>query len=63
MSDTLTLTPHHNGKLGVVHVAVTQDHTVYVAGERAHLNDGDEITLERSGIRVRRQGDEYTFSK
>ncbi len=63
MAETLTLTPHHNGKLGVVHIAVTEDHTLYVAGERARLADGEEITLKRTGITVRRSGDEYSFTR
>ena len=63
MSETLTLTPHHNGKLGVVHIAVTEDHTLYVAGERAQVADGEEKTFARTGITVRRSGDEYTFSR
>ncbi len=63
MAETLTLTPHHNGKLGVVHVAVTEDHTLYVAGERTRVADGEEKVLSRSGITVRRNGDEYTFTR
>ncbi len=63
MAETLTLTPHHNGKLGVVHVAVTEDHTLYVGGERTRVEDGEEKVLERTGITVRRNGDEYVFSK
>ncbi|HHC72744.1 MAG TPA: hypothetical protein ENK54_07580 [Thiotrichales bacterium] len=64
MSDnTLTLTPHNNGKLGVVHVGVTTDGVVYVAGERAVLADGESTTFSRSGVTVTRRGEEFHFSK
>lgn len=61
--ETVTLTPRHHDKLGVLHVGVTREGFVSVAGEVADIDDGQEVTFERSGVKVRRNGGEYEFAK
>jgi hypothetical protein len=34
-----------------------------VGGEPRTIEDGQEIVFERTGIKARRQGSEYTFSR
>lgn len=61
--DTLTLTPHNYGKIGIVHCGVTYEGFVVVAGDPRNIADGQEILFERAGIKVKRSGGEYTFAK
>ena len=63
MSETLTLTPPHYDKIGVVHCGVIREGTVSCGGDIAQLEDGAEHTFERVGVRVKRSGSEYTFEK
>jgi len=64
MSDeTLTLTVPHHGKLGIIHCGVTHEGLVVVAGDQKEIADGEEVVFERTGIKVKRNGAEYTFAK
>lgn len=63
MADNLALSPRHYDKLGVVHCGVVREGRVTVAGEVADIGDGDELLMRRGNIKVRRNGDEYTFEK
>ncbi len=60
---TITLTPHEYGKLGVVHCGVTYEGFVAVGGDPRDIADGQEILFERVGVRAKRHGSEYTFTK
>ncbi len=60
---SITLTPHHYDKIGVVHCGVAHEGRVSVAGDVANLADGEEHFFPRTGIRVKRQGDEYIFTR
>jgi hypothetical protein len=62
-TETLTLTPATHGKLGVIHCGVTREGFIAVGGDPRDIEDGQEILFERTGIRVRRQGSEYTFTR
>ncbi len=61
--DTLTLTPHSYGKLGLVHCGVTREGFIAVGGDPRDIADGEEILFERVGIKARRNGSEYVFSR
>ncbi len=61
--ESVTLTPKHYDKLGVLHVGVTHEGFVTVAGDVADIEDGQEITFDRTGVTVKRNGSEYVFSK
>ena len=61
--DSLMLTPRHNSKIGVHYCGVTRDGFIAVAGEPRDIADGEEIWFDRSGIKVRRNGSEYLFSR
>jgi hypothetical protein len=64
MAETsITLTPHHYDKIGVVHCGVAHEGRVAVAGDVAHLADGEEHYFPRADITVRRQGSEYIFTR
>ena len=62
-SETLTLAPAKHDKLGIVHCGVTREGFIAVGGEPRNIEDGQEILFERTGIRARRQGSEYTFTR
>jgi hypothetical protein len=62
-NDTLILAPTKHDKLGLVHCGVTREGFIAVGGEPRNIDDGEEILFERTGIRARRQGSEYTFSR
>ena len=47
-NETVTLSLQQSAKLGVVHVAVTEDGSVVVAGEMRRLDDGETHRFERS---------------
>lgn len=59
----VTLEPKSHDKLGVVHCGVTREGFIVVGGEPRRIDDGEEILFERTRIRARRRGDEYTFSR
>ncbi len=66
MSDntaTLTLAPAEHGKLGVIHCGVTREGFIAVGGDPRDIDDGQELLFERVGIKARRQGSEYTFTR
>jgi len=62
-SETLTLGPAHHDKLGIIHCGVTREGFIAVGGEPRAIEDGQELVFERAGIRVRRSGSEYIFSR
>lgn len=62
-TDTLTLVPAKHDKLGIIHCGVTREGFIAVGGEPRNIEDGEEILFERVGIRVRRTGSEYTFTR
>jgi hypothetical protein len=62
-SATLTLAPTEHDKLGIVHCGVTRPGFIAVGGEPRNIEDGQEIVFARTGIRARRQGGEYTFTR
>jgi hypothetical protein len=63
MSETLTLNPPHYDKLGAVHCGVIRQGTVTCGGDIVQLDDGAEHTFQRTGIKVRRSGNDYAFEK
>ena len=60
---TLTLAPAEHDKLGVVHCGVTREGFIAVGGDPRNIEDGEEILFERVGVKARRQGSEYTFTR
>jgi hypothetical protein len=62
-TDSLTLAPAQHDKLGIIHCGVTREGFIAVGGEPRDIEDGQEILFERTGIRARRQGSEYTFTR
>ncbi|MEA3244056.1 MAG: hypothetical protein U9Q19_11570 [Pseudomonadota bacterium] len=60
---TLTLGPAKHDKLGIIHCGVTREGFIAVGGDPRNIDDGEEILFERVGIKARRQGSEYTFTK
>ena len=61
--ETLTLSPHQYGKLGILHCGVTREGFIAVAGDPRDIADGEEIVFERVGVKARRDGSQYTFSR
>ncbi len=62
-TETLTLTPHQHGKLGILHCGVTREGFIAVAGDVADIEDGQEIRFDRTGVTVKREGSEYHFRR
>ncbi len=60
---SITLTPRTHDKLGVVHCGVTREGFIVVCGDPRDIADGEEIMFERVGIKARRDGSEYTFTR
>ncbi len=60
---TITLTPRTHSKLGVVHCGVTREGFIAVGGDPCDIADGQEIVFERTRIKAKRNGNEYTFTK
>jgi hypothetical protein len=60
---TLSLTPHHHDKLGIVHCGVTREGFIVVGGDPRDIADGQEIIFERARIKARRDGNKYTFTR
>ena len=60
---TITLTPRTYSKLGAVHCGVTRDGFIAVGGDPRDIADGQEIVFERTRIKAKRNGNEYTFTK
>ena len=63
MSESISLSPRHYDKLGVIHCGVIREGRVTVAGEIADIADGQELHMQRGNVKVTRKGDEYTFTK
>ena len=61
--ESLTLGPREHDKLGIFHCGVTREGFIAVAGEPRNIDDGEEMSFERSGIKAARKGSEYTFSR
>jgi hypothetical protein len=61
--ESITLAPRNNGKIGVLYCGVTREGFIAVAGDPRDIADGEEILFGRSGIKVIRNGSEYTFSR
>jgi hypothetical protein len=61
--ESIALGPRQHGKLGKIHCGVAREGQVSVAGEVKNINDGETVTMARTGITVSRNGEEYTFSK
>jgi len=62
-NESITLNPKSHDKLGSYHCGVTREGFVSVAGTPRNIADGESIADERSGITVKRNGSEYTFSR
>jgi len=62
-ANTLTLGPTRHDKLGIIHCGVTREGFIAVGGDPRNIEDGEEILFERVGIRARRSGSEYTFTR
>ena len=60
---SLTLKPTTHDKLGIIHCGVTREGFIAVGGEPRDIADGQEILFERSRIKARRSGSEYTFTR
>ena len=63
MPDTDTLTPARHDKLGIIRCGVTREGYVAVGGEPRDIEDDEEILFERTGIKARCHGSEYTFTR
>jgi hypothetical protein len=61
--NTITLAPKQHDKIGIYHVGVTREGFISVAGDPKNIDDGQEISFERSGITAKRNGSEYTFTR
>ena len=62
MAESVTLHPRQHGKLGRLHVGVTREGFVSVAGEVHDIADGETVNIERAPVSVRRTEGEYLFS-
>ena len=62
-TETITLTPKKYDKLGVIHCGVTHEGFIAVGGDVSDIADGKEVVFKRSGIKVKRNGEDYVFSK
>jgi hypothetical protein len=60
---SLTLTPRNHDKLGIIHCGVTREGFIAVGGEPRDIADGEEILFERTGIKAKRNGSDYTFTR
>jgi hypothetical protein len=62
-AESLTLTPRNHDKLGIVHCGVTREGFIAVGGEPRNISDGEEILFERTRIKAKRSGSDYTFTR
>ncbi len=62
-AESITLAPHSYDKLGILHCGVLEDYTAVCAGDIYKLGDGEEHTFERTGVTVKRKGDDFVFTK
>ncbi|MEN8108229.1 MAG: hypothetical protein ABFS22_09505 [Pseudomonadota bacterium] len=61
-NESITLTPTHHDKLGLLHCGVTREGFVAVAGDTADITDGEAVEFERTHVTVKRTGSDYTFT-
>jgi len=61
--ESITLTVPQQSKLGVLHCEVPRSGFISVAGEPREIADGESIVLKRSGVKAKRAGDQYIFSR
>ena len=61
--NTITLVPSKYGKLGIIHCGVSSVGFVTVAGDPRDIKDGEELIFDRAKIKVKRKGNDYTFTK
>lgn len=62
-TNSLTLGPAQHDKLGSLYCGVTREGFIAVAGEPRNIQDGEEITINRVPVKVKRNGSEYTFQR
>ncbi len=62
-AESLTLKPHSYDKLGAIHCGVLEDYTAVCAGDLHKLDDGESWTFERARVTVRRDGEEFVFTR
>ena len=64
MSDSQSVTLHakQHDKLGILHIGVTREGFVAVAGDTADIDDQQEIIFDKTHVKVSRKGGDYTFS-
>jgi hypothetical protein len=60
---SLTLKPATHDKLGIILCGVTREGFIAVGGEPRDIADGEEILFTRVGIKARRSGSAYTFTR
>ena len=61
--DTLRLEAREYDTLGPIHCGVTREGLVAIGGRQFNVEDGEERVAEHVGIMVRREGEQYAFSK
>ncbi len=61
--NTLRLEAREYDTIGPIHCGVTREGLVAIGGQQFNIEDGEEQTAEYVGITVRREGEQYTFSK
>jgi len=62
-AESITLKPHSYDKLGILHCGVLEDYTAVCAGDLHKLEDGESFVFERVGVSVKRNGDEFVFTR
>ena len=61
--NTLRLEAREYDTIGPLHCGVTRDGLVAICGQQFNIEDGEEKVAEHVGITVRREGEQYTFTK
>lgn len=61
--NTLRLEAREYDTIGLIHCGVTREGLVAIGGRQFNVEDGEEQAAEHVGITVRREGEQYTFSK
>lgn len=61
--NTLRLEVREYDTIGPIHCGVTREGLVAIGGRQFDVEDGGEQTAEHVGITVRREGEQYTFTK
>lgn len=60
---TVRLEAREYDTIGAIHCGVTREGLVAIGGQQFQVDDGGEQTAEHVGISVRREGEQYTFTK